>query len=158
SVLGGALGCACAWAGLRVMAAAVPRNVIPGEAVIALSGFALAAAIALSVATALVCGLAPALHVLTRRRPLRVASAAKGEGGAVSGRRLGSALIVSEVALSMVLLAGATLTLRSFFLLTHEPLPFDPVATLYATVLLPRETYYVQPDRKPAWFEAVIAK
>jgi hypothetical protein len=50
------------------------------------------------------------------------------------------------------------LTLRSFFALTHERLPFDPSRMLYARLVLPRDRYYVRPDRKPAFFRDVLPR
>src|SRR4029077_5993714 len=51
--------------------------------------------------------------------------------------RLRAALVVGEVALSIVLLIGAGLLMRSFFILTHADLGFDPQNVLYFRLDLP---------------------
>jgi hypothetical protein len=66
--------------------------------------------------------------------------------------------VVAEVALSMVLLVGAGLTLRIFFALMHASLPFDPTRTIYARLMVPRDRCDVRPDRKPAFFRDVLPR
>jgi putative ABC transport system permease protein len=153
-----ALGCAFAAGGLHVVSATIPQNTIPDEAVIALNMPVLWAAIGIAALTSIVCGLAPALHVVAANLQGRLSSGVKGAGGGARHGRLRSGLVVAEVGLSLVLLVGAGLTLRSFFTLTHVDLPFDPSRTIYARLALPRDRYYSKPDRKPAFFAEVLPR
>lgn len=110
---GGLLGTALALGGLAVFRSNAPAFLPPGTSVgIDLRILAFAAAV--SVATALIFGLLPAVRSL-RRDP---AAGLRGAGrGSSAGRRLGvarSGMLVAEVALSMVLLAGSGLLMRSF--------------------------------------------
>lgn len=58
-----------------------------------------------------------------------------------SQNRLRNALVVGEVALSLVLLIGAGLMMRSFLYLSHQPPGFDPQHLIAATLTLPQQRY-----------------
>jgi len=150
-------GCALAYFGLKLVVAMIPQDMVPGEAVIGLNLAVLWFALGITIPTTLICGLAPAMHAI--RRDLQ--SGLTGSGKEVSGFRHGrlrGALVVAEVALSIVLLIGAGLMMRNFFTLTHVDLPFDPAKTLYAQLALPHDHYYGKPDKKPAFFQQVLPR
>jgi putative ABC transport system permease protein len=65
----------------------------------------------------------------------------RGLAGSVQGRRFRSALVVSELALSLILLTAAGLTLRSFVHLLRSDLGFDPDHVLTMRVLPPDHKY-----------------
>jgi predicted permease len=93
----------------------------------------LAFAVGVTIAAVVLFTLAPAIHA-TRVPPLAVLQE---EGRAISGRRTGilsSGLIVVQVALSIVLLAGAGLFIRTLSRLVHVPLGFDPDRMLVVAV------------------------
>ncbi len=83
------------------------------------------------------------------------------EGGRSStgsgGRWIRHALLVVEVALSIVLLVGATLLLRSFARLTHVDPGFQPERVLAFHVSLPQKSY-PQPPRLIAFYDALLEK
>jgi len=116
-VLGGALGLLVAQASLYVVRTVNPGN-IPRLDVIGIDPTVLAFTFVVSVLTGIVFGLAPAL----RAAKVDLSSGLKaggrntqGDGGfGTSRRRLRSLLVVSEVALSLMLLIGAGLLVRSF--------------------------------------------
>jgi putative ABC transport system permease protein len=91
---------------------ALAGNAIPRAAEIRLDGSVLAFAAALAVATGIVFGLAPAW--MNSRSSLRESLQAGGRGSSGQGGRTRQVLIVAEVALTVVLLTGAGLLLRSF--------------------------------------------
>jgi len=132
---GGLLGLLFALWGVRILSAFVPENVPRfGETSIDLRvlGFTLAA----SVVTGFLFGIAPALQ--SSRFDLNEALKDGGRGG-TDGRgrkRVRSLLIVSEVALSLVLLVGAGLLIKSFFKLRNTDPGFDPAHTLTASLSL----------------------
>lgn len=133
--IGGLLGMLLAAAGLRLFIALAPE-LLPTGATVSLDLRILGFAALTSLATALLFGLIPAVRSI-RRDP------SGGFGGASratsEGRRLGmarSAMLVAEVALSMVLLAGSGLLMRSFL----EVRSVDPgleVAGLWSVPLTP---------------------
>jgi len=88
------------------------------------------------VVTAIVFGLAPALQAAGGElvNPLR--DSGKGTSGGYRGGRLSRALVVGEVALSLVLLAGAGLLMRSFLALQTVDLGLDVENVLYAPMSL----------------------
>jgi putative ABC transport system permease protein len=141
AMAGAAMGILLAWGGLKALVAALPPRVIPSESVIELNGPVLAATLGIAVLTALMCGLAPAFQSFRRDQidPLR--DSGKGTSGRFRGRRFRDALVVLEVALSLTLLIGAGLLMRSFVALReiHLGLQADHIFT--AWVVLPPERY-----------------
>jgi putative ABC transport system permease protein len=133
-------GCVLAYFVLKAAVALIPAGTLPEETVIQLNAPVLMLCVGITVLTAVLCGLAPALHVWSSDLQPRLTGSAKGSGGSIRHGRLRSGLVVSEVALSMVLLIGAGLLLRSFFVLTRVDLGFDPQNILYFRLELP-QTY-----------------
>jgi predicted permease len=138
---GAALGAFLAWAGLKTLVAAIPPRIIPAEAVIRLDGAVLAFTLAVGAATALVFGLVPALQAARRdiNDPLR--DSGKGTTGGFRRGHLRNAVVVLEVALSLALLVGAGLLMRSFVALREVGLGFEPDNILVARLPLPKDRY-----------------
>jgi putative ABC transport system permease protein len=138
---GAALGVFMAWGGLKVLVAAIPPRIIPAEAVIRLNGTVLLFTLGVAVLTALVFGLVPAVHVSRRDLidPLR--DSGKGTSGGFRHGRLRNAVVVFEVALSLALLVGAGLLMRSFVALREVDLGFSPDHVLVARLPLPQDRY-----------------
>ncbi|HEX7049885.1 MAG TPA: ABC transporter permease [Longimicrobiales bacterium] len=108
---------------------------------VGLDGRVVSFALAVSVLTGIIFGLVPALEA---SRP-ELVPALKDESGAarVGGRRpwLRSALVVGQVAVSLVLLIGAGLFVRSLRNAAAVDLGFDPEGVLLATLMLDLEGY-----------------
>ena len=98
--------------------------------------------------TGVVFGLAPAWHIA--RRDLRAALNASGRSMSASegSRRLRGVLVVSELALAVLLLAGAGLLIRSFARLVDVSPGFNAQNLLTLQPSLPEKAY---PDMAPAW-------
>ena len=127
SVVAGVLGVLLAAWGLNVVLAAIPETMkfsLPRREGIRIDGVALGFAFVLSLATAALFGLAPALR--TSRADLTGALKEGGRGTRGAGGRLRNALVVCEVALSLMLLAGAGLLIRSFVKLQSVDPGFQP--------------------------------
>lgn len=139
---GAALGILLAWGGLKFIVFALPQDSIPTESVIQLNGLVLAFTLALAVLTAVLFGLGPALQAARRdlNDPLR--DSGKGLGGAFRSARLRDVVVVLEVALSLILLCGAGLVMRSFIALREVPLGFQPDHVLVALLPLPADRYH----------------
>jgi putative ABC transport system permease protein len=123
ALLGGVFGVAIAWLSLELLVGFVGRFTSRTTEV-ALDGTVLTFALATSLVTGILFGVAPAL---ASRRSLMVSFR---EGGAQSGEsasrhRLRSTLVVAQVAVSFVLLVGAALLLRSFYRLATVDLGLD---------------------------------
>ena len=138
---GAALGALMAWGGLKALVAVIPPRIIPAEAVIRLNGTVLLFTLAVAVVTALVFGLVPALHASRRDlvEPLR--DSGKGTTGGFRRGRLRDAVVVLEVALSLALLVGAGLLMRSFVALREVELGLSPDHVLVARLPLPQDRY-----------------
>ncbi len=137
---GAALGCVLAWGGLKVLVAALPKFTFPDEAVIGLNGRVLAATSAIAILTALLFGLAPALGSFTRNLSGSLKAGGRGNSGFRRGR-LRNALIVVEVALSLILLTGAGLMMRSFFLERKAELGMNPQKLLTTQIWFNKGSY-----------------
>lgn len=126
---GGALGMGLAWTGLEGFLALAP-GALPRQDAVTLDLRVMAFAVTVSVATALLFGLLPAMRSVRGdvadelRAAGRAATAGRGTG------LLRGGLIVAEVGLSLVLLAGAGLLMKSF-LLVHAQDPGFRTADLW---------------------------
>jgi predicted permease len=124
AILGGALGVLFAWVGLKGILALVPPFTIPDEADVRLNLPVLAFAVLVSVVTALLAALVPAIRAGRRDvvEPIKDSSrSSRGRGKSL----LAGGLVVSEVAFSLVLLVGATLTIRSLLAVTTREYGVD---------------------------------
>jgi putative ABC transport system permease protein len=112
SMLGAALGLVLAWSGLRVLLHSLPEG-IPGLHAVSLNARVLVFTALLSVLTALIFGIAPALLVSRHAAADALKRSARSAGGRGSGHRLRSAFVVGQIALAMVLSIGAALMIQS---------------------------------------------
>ena len=110
--IGAALGLGVAWAILRVLVANAPAT-LPRASEIALDPQTLVFALALAAATSLLFGLLPALQ-MSRTDVQGLLAQGGRAGGAMMRARTRAALIIGEVALAVMLVAGSTLLLKSF--------------------------------------------
>ena len=132
-LLGGAAGVLLAQAALQVVRTINPGN-IPRLEAIALDGTVLAFTFAVAILTGLLFGLAPALQAARVDLSSSMKAGGRstqGEGGLGSSRgRLRSLLVVAEVAISLVLLIGAGLLIRSFVQLQQVSPGFEPTGVV----------------------------
>jgi putative ABC transport system permease protein len=137
SLLGGALGVLLAWLGLNALLALHPVNV-PRLDEVRLDGRVLAFTAAISILTGVLFGLLPALRASRPRLAEVLNEGGRGGGEGRAQRRFHNVLVVVEVAITVVLLAGAGLMIRSFQRLANVNPGFDPGHMLTAQVALPR--------------------
>jgi predicted permease len=138
-VASGTAGIGVALLGVRALLALAPAGRIPRQGEIGVDATALAFSLAVSLVTGILFGLAPAVRAT--RSDVRDALAASAR--TMSGRdgRLRGALVVAEIGLALVLLAGAGLMARSFIRLRHVELGFRPTGLATMTVDLPDASY-----------------
>src|SRR5215831_9188177 len=156
SLAGGACGLLVAVWGIKALEK-IGAKVLPQLSGIQLDLRVLAFTAALSLLTGMIFGLAPALLVSAGKL-----SDSLKKGGSSSGlqshrRGLRQLLVVSEIALSMVLLVCAGLLIRSFLNLRSVNPGFDPHRTLTMHIALP-ETKYPPGQKEVAFFLDVISR
>jgi putative ABC transport system permease protein len=95
----------------------------------------------ISMLTGVLFGLIPALQASKPNLNESLKGGAKGASSADSRQRLRGALVVAEVALSLVLLVGAGLMIRSFVAMLHDDAGFDPQGVLSFEISLSGEKY-----------------
>lgn len=157
SLLGGLGGLFVARFGLDALVAALPQNqllALPFFATLQLDPRILWFTFALSTLTGLVFGLAPALQAT--RLDLHEALKEGGRGASGARQRLRGALVITEIALAVVLLAGAGLMMKSLLRLMQVNIGFDPTNVLTMTVVLPADKY-TEPARGLAYFQQLRA-
>ncbi|MPY87200.1 MAG: FtsX-like permease family protein [Luteitalea sp.] len=128
SLAGGLVGLILAWTSLDALVTIIPMS-LPTNSPAAINLPVLGFTAVVSVASAVVFGLMPALRISRVRMGAQLAVAGRRHGSPLS-RGGGQLLIAAEVALAVVLLAGAGLMIRSFARLVEVDLGFDPDAVL----------------------------
>lgn len=140
AIAGGALGVVIGAWGVDLLVALMPsqgRQLVD----VGIDGRVLAFTTAVSIATGIAFGLAPALQ-LARKEPSSVLrESSRGSRSGRRQRRIRGALVVSEIALALVLMAGAGLLLRSLLFLRAVDVGFDTQNLITATVSLPSSRY-----------------
>ncbi len=139
ALAGGAAGLAFAAALLRVLPVLLDLDAL-GIPSLALDLRVLGFAAAVSLVTGVLVGLVPALRS-TRDSLLPELKGAARTATSRAGSRLRLALVAAQVTLSLVLLVGSALLVRSFAKLVSTDLGFDPDDLLTATFVLPLEKY-----------------
>jgi putative ABC transport system permease protein len=138
-VLAAAAGIALAWLTTKVVVAGAP-TVLPRLDELSIDARVVLFGIAASLAAAMLFGLAPALQA-ARRLGEGLKDGARGATGGRTRQRLRAGLVVAEVSLSVALLIGAGLLIRSFWQVqqVNPGFTIDRAATMRIT--LPRTTY-----------------
>ncbi len=153
AVVGGGLGLLLAWWANDLLAAAVPAEV-PRFGEIGIDKSVLAFALLVSALTGVLFGLAPALQAAKTdlNETLKEGGRAATEGW--RRNRLRSLLVVSEIALSLMLLVGAGLLVQSFWRLRAVDPGFDPKNVITATASLSGR--YEEEEQQAAFFQATV--
>jgi putative ABC transport system permease protein len=137
SVTGGALGIAAGYGMTRGLQLLMPPYYLPREALVTIDWRVMLFVLAISVATALFFGTAPAFHA----GRIDLAGSMRASSRAVTvdrgRRRMRDALIVVEVALACMLLVGSGLLMRSFIRLQQVEAARDPATLVTAALTVP---------------------
>jgi len=153
SALGGAVGLLLAYWGVQGVKALAPRGV-PRVASISIDGWTMAFTLVVALATGVLFGLAPALQA--GRGNLQTILRAGSRGSTGSGRAR-AVLVAAQVALSLVLLIGAGLMMRSFARLQSVDPGFDPDGVLTGRVQLAGERFR-SPAAATAFFDQLLER
>ena len=157
SGVGGLLGAALAYISLHAILGMVPPGRIPDEAEITLNLPVLFFALGISGVCSVVFGLAPALYACSPdlANPLR--EAGRGIAGNSRQALMRKGLVAAEVALSLVLLVGAGLMIRSFLAMQDNDLGYQSGHLLSMRVPL-WEKRYPDPARRNAFFRDALER
>src|SRR5215467_13010534 len=140
SLIGGLLGLLFAYWITQLMVALMPKFFVPNEARIEVNSYVLFFCVAVSTLTGVLFGLAPALQSSRPDLVTALKDDARGSGASAGGRTR-ALLVVIEVALSVVLLVGASLTIRSFASIQQVDLGFRPERVMSVGLPLPPKRY-----------------
>jgi putative ABC transport system permease protein len=152
SALGGLAGIAIAWTIIRAAPSFLPRGTLPAGMFLAFNGRMLAMAVAIALTTGLLFGLAPAWQ--GARVSLFDALRAGGLTLTGGSARFRSVLAAGEVAVSMALIVGAGLLLRTLGALDNQDPGFHANRVLTMSVSLPR-THFPTPQSDLRFYQAV---
>ena len=155
AMAGGIVGTALAYGALRVILTLVPPNTIPDESEVAVNLPVLLFTLVVSATTSVIFGLAPALHTCTRdlTNPLR--SSGRSVTGGTAQTLLRKSLVVGAVALSIMLMVGASLMIRTVLAVGRVDLGFRPDRVLTLRVPLP-DRKYPDPPRRVLFFDELL--
>jgi predicted permease len=155
SLAGGIAGVALASAGVRVLLAAMPAQ-LPRLGLVTVDDRVMAFTFAIAMALGIAFGLIGSIRVL-RSDPGSVLKAAAGTGVDVARHRVSNALVVSEVALSVILLVGAGLLAATFLNLRGIRLGFETSGILVAQ-LTPGAARFASPGAGTALDRRLIER
>ena len=141
AAIGGVLGLLLAFAGTRWFDAATQGLGRPYYLQFTMDGRVFAFFAAVCLATGILFGLAPALHISKTDVNEVMKEGGRGGTGGLRARRWTSALIVGELALTLVLLAGAGFMMRSFLTLYRLDLGIETAHLLTMNLALPDRKY-----------------
>jgi len=155
---GGAFGLALGFGALRLLPLFLPaagsRYEIPYARSIRFDADVLVFTLAVSILTGIVFGLAPAFQISQARLSEALKEGGRSSTGGRRGNRLRNALVVVEMAVSLLLLAGAGLLARSFVNVLSEKLGYDPQNLLTLQISLPSYRY-PKPEQFVSFFRQI---
>jgi putative ABC transport system permease protein len=142
------VGCFFAYFGLKELVAKLPMDSLAPSISISLNFRVLLFAGGVSILTTVLCGLAPAIHAVRGALQTHLSGTGRGMSAGSRHGRLRSALVVGEVALSVLLLAGAGLLARSLIALERVDLGFNPKNILYTSLAMPNQRYSTSEQKR----------
>jgi putative ABC transport system permease protein len=163
AAMGGAAGLMLALAGTRLLVEIFPNDVanlrIPKVTAIPVDRGVFLFALAATLLTGFLCGIIPAMKAA--RVEASDAMKEQGRGSTASRRsnRVRTAIIVTELALSLMLLTAAGLVVASFQRVVGADLGFQPAHVLSLQILLPPDRYpFRNPEKKRAFVAEVVSR
>lgn len=154
---GAAIGVALAFVGLDLILALVPPGTIPDESEVSINLPVLSFTFAISVLTALLFGLAPAFHACSGNLSDPLKQAGRSVSGSLRQKILRHGMVVAEVALSLMLLIGASLMIRTLIAMQSVDLGFEPERIL--TLRIPfSEQRYPEAAQRNAFLQELLGR
>jgi predicted permease len=157
AMAGAVLGVLLAWRSLSLIVAWLPEDSFPAESVIKMNLPVLFFSVGLAFATAIIFGLAPALRL---SRP-DIARLMQGSGRRVAGsttaKRVHGGLVAAQVALTLVMLSGASAAGKGFLRMLNMDLGYDPHNRVSLPIPVHDNTHMSWQDRSQ-YFEQIRAR
>jgi len=150
-----ALGLPLAWVSVRVLVAAEVS--LPLLKRVSVNGPVLSFTVAAAMLTTILFGLAPALAAARTGLAENLKEGGRGGGGSVGRSRFRAGLVVAEVALALLLVIGATLTVRSLARLQAVDPGFRPEGVITASLTLPDSSYH-DSARRAVFFRTLLER
>jgi putative ABC transport system permease protein len=144
-LVGATVGLLLAWGGLVALRAIAPAN-LPRLDELSIDGRVLAFTLGVAILTGILFGLVPALQATRIDLNDALKEGGRGAGGGMRGNRLRGMLVVIEIAVSLVLLAGAGLMMRSFWRMQQVDPGFQSANVLTLRLQLPVAKYAQNPQ------------
>ena len=157
ALCGAAAGCLMAYAGIQVLPREIPWGLMPAEGMIGIDYRMLLFSLGAAAVTAILFGLGPALQAARANIVEPLKDSGKGVSGGFRRGRLRNTLVVLEVALSLVLLVGAGLLMRTFIALRETSLGLNPDNILVVRIPLPRLQYQTA-EAKQHFFRPLLQR
>jgi putative ABC transport system permease protein len=159
AALGGALGLLLAYGLVKLLVALGPTNIprLSEIEALPLDGWVIGFTAAVSLLAGILSGVVPAWHASKIDLNETLKEAGRSAMSSSSGARLRSLFVVAEIALSLVLLIGCGLMIRSFLRLQAADPGFNQRNLLTMRLLLPNTAYHEPPERT-AFFEQAIER
>lgn len=154
ALTGAGLGVALAFVLLRKIVENLPPDSFPHEASIGINVPVLGFCTAIALLTGLLFGLWPALKFSRPELSEVMQAGSRKLAGGVQGRRTLGMLIAAQIALTMLLLAGAGAALEGFAKMAHVRLGYDPHNVMSVLIPLPEGTYNTWAERSN-YFEQI---
>ncbi len=156
SILGAAAGVLLAFWATELLISSNPAN-LPRVAEIGMDKYVLLFTIGLTTLTGFFFGLAPALQASRTDLNESLKDGMRESSGGVKRNRTRSALVISEIALSMILLVGATLLFQSLRRILAVSPGFEPNNVLAADVSV-SSAKYPQPAQRAAFYHEALER
>ncbi len=153
---GALAGVAVANAGVHALMLDAPQDLMPGAS-FPLDGHVLLFTLGVTILAAVIFGLAPAWQASHADPYSALREGGRSSAGSPVRQRLRSALVVAEIALALVLLAGTGLLLKSLSKLGGVNPGFDPNGVMTAALALPRVKYNT-PGKQITFFRTVLRR
>jgi predicted permease len=154
---GAALGVAASYGILTGIKAVLPRFAFAPEVVIRINLPVLVFSVGAAIATALLSGVWPAIQLARTGAGQIVVASARRVAGSVRGRRTHNALIATQIALTLALLAAAGSATKGFQQMIHAPLGYDPHHVMSVGIPL-RNNSYTTWEARGNYFEQLRAR
>ncbi len=157
SLTGAGLGLLLAERMVTVIAANLPELSFPHEAAIQINVPVLIFSVVIAVGTGVLFGLWPAWQLSRPEVSQVMQSSTRKTTGDVKGRRTHAVLIGGQIALTLLMMAGAGAAIGGFLRVAHTKLGYDPHNIMSVGIPIHEGAYKTWPERE-AYFEQIYAK
>src|SRR5271170_443832 len=157
SLTGAALGVLLAYKALALIVSLLPEYSFPHEAAIQINIPVLAFSVGIALLTGILFGLSPALQLSRPEVSQVMQSSTRRVVGGVRGEATNNVLIAAQIALTLLMLAGAGAAMEGFLKLLHTPLGYDPHNVMSVGIPVHQGTYKTWAERS-AYFDMLLQK